>query len=57
MIKLTNHGLKVPLRTAAYEPMGDELFKPTLTEEKKLESFNHSFTKLNNGQNEAWGSC
>lgn len=49
----SEHGLEAPLPGAIYEPLGDKLFKLTLTEENKAEVFEYGLSKLNQSQQEA----
>ncbi|KAJ8114973.1 hypothetical protein OPT61_g3261 [Boeremia exigua] len=45
--------LKRPRCNAAYESLGDELFRLTLTEENKADIFEYGLAKLNRNQDEA----
>ena len=53
MPKIREVGLEVPHRTAAYEQLGGDLFKLTLTEKNKADIFEYGLTKLNRSQQEA----
>jgi hypothetical protein len=53
MTEVHNLNPKIPLCTAAYEPLGNKLFQLILTKENKAEIFEHGLTKLRKNQHEA----
>ena len=53
MIEVHDLNSNLPLSAAVCEPLGDELFRLTLTKENKAEIFEHGLNRLNDGQHEA----
>jgi hypothetical protein len=53
MTKVHDFNSKTPLCAAAYEPLGNELFRLILTKYNKAEIFEHGLPKLNKSQHDA----
>jgi hypothetical protein len=53
MTKVHEINPKIPLCAAAYEPLGNKLFRLILTKENKAEVFEHGLTKVKSSQHEA----